>query len=236
MLKEQIFNEKLEEATEIRTHIQDDLRKRYNSLKLMYAAFTGKKGKVLKNVVDMYHYRYGGYPNDTSLPKHQELIENFAEMVLHFDFIGFSKIYKDELKKYGITLTVNPDNAIKNVPVVEDALEVLQETGLLAGVKNPMFKEAVKAFVLTCDEIQGEICGQSNIIKKELAVQVKEECEIEKGDFTGSVMVNYHKQTGKITERKVDNLIHKLESKVTTGNFNIKLAEEEFESKKKLKK
>lgn len=84
------------------------------------------------------------------------------------------------------------------------------------------------ASFLLCDGIQGEICKNSNIIKKELAPDVETNCFIRKGDFTQSVMVNYHKKAGKITKKKVKRLKRDFKSKVDTGTFNIKSANEEI--------
>lgn len=249
MKKQEIFDTKLEQATEIRTHIQDDLRVAYAELKYIFESFTGQPGKVLKHVTDMYHYKSGGYPNENSAPKHQELIERFAWMVHWFDLIGFSHLYKEELEKYGITLEIEPVECItnegeedetsinyplENPPVVAEALEVLQTDDRikphLPKKQGPVkFGQAIRAIVLACDGIQGEICANSNIIKKELAPLVEQNCEIGKGDFSSSVMVNYHKTTGRVTKKKVARLKKNLNSKVETGNYNIENAEGELE-------
>lgn len=227
------FNEHLEQATEIRTDIQDNLRVAYNSFKLMFEGLTGQKGKVLKHVVDMYHYRNGGYPSPNSAPKHQELIEKFALMVHWFNLIGFSKLYKDGLQAYGITdISIDPAYKIQDTPLNEEMLEIVD--GADFGTHWPKnnditFRQTIKAFVLACDEIQGAICSQSNVIKNDLAPLVEQACEIKKGDFTSSVMVNYQKTTDKITKRKVKNMQKTFKSKVEIGTFNIKSAEQVVE-------
>lgn len=234
MNKPELFNEKLEEATEIRIYIQDELRSKYNEYKLLFKSFTGDEGKVLKHIVDMYHYRDGGYPNPNSPPKHQELIRLFAQMVKYFDLIGFSEIYQEELKKHGITVKVNPSYKIPDVEVVAEAADTFEEMGLLQYLGKDyeylpiMYGEAVKAFVLVCDGIQGEICSNSNVIKKELAPDVETNCFIRKGDFTQTVMVNYQKKSKKITKGKVKRLKRDFKSKVESGTFNIKIANEEI--------
>lgn len=251
MKKEEVFNEKLETATEIRTHIQDDLRAKYSELKIMFEAFTGQKGKLLKHVTDMYHYRYGGYPNENSAPKHFELIERFAWMVHFFNIIGFSRQYKEVLDQFGISLKIDPEYVLcvngaeddeaggDPLPmppgtdlVVPAALEALLESPEIAAHlpkhKQITVAQALRAFVLACDVLQGAICQQSNVIKKELAPAVEQQCEIRKGDFTSSVMVNYHKVTGRVTKKKVQRLRKNLKSKVTTGAFNIKNLEQEI--------
>lgn len=231
MKNTELFETKLDEATEIRKHIQDDLRKEYNEYKLLFKSFTGEEGKVLKHVVDQYHYREGGYPNESSPPKHQELVEKFAQMVLYFDLIGFSKLYKEELDKWGITVKVNQGSEIQNVPVVEEALEVIETTSLkrLIKSKKPMYKEVIKAFVLHCDGLQGEICANSNEIKREIAPAVELACEVKKAHFTGSVMVNYHKEAGKITKKKVETMERNLKGKIEIGEFDIENAKEDLD-------
>jgi uncharacterized protein YdhG (YjbR/CyaY superfamily) len=252
MKKQDVFDSKLEEATKVRTHIQDDLRAKYNELKLMFEMFTRQKGKLLKHVVDMYHYKNGGYPNENSAPKHFELIERFAWMVHFFNMIGFQRQYKEVLEQFGIKIVCDPHYELhvggggdeedeENITPMPDPTDLVTEEALEALQESPEIKkflpkkteitvgQALRAFVLACDEIQGAICAQSNVIKKELAPVVEAACEIKKGDFTSSVMVNYHKVTGRVTKKKVTRLKKSLKSKVETGNFNIANAQAEVE-------
>jgi len=230
MKKQEFFNTKLEEATEIRTHIQDDLRTRYTEFKNLFESFTGEKSKVLKHLVDMYHYRNGGYPNENSAPKHVELIERFAWMVCWFSFVGLQNQYKVELAKYGISVTIQDGFKVQDSEVAPEALEVLLEQPELAifmpDNRPRNLKQAIRAFIFACDEIQGEICANSNTIKKEIAPEIEQNCEINKGDFTSSVMVNYQKTTDRVTKKKVERLQKNLNSKVEVGSFNIKSATE----------
>jgi hypothetical protein len=225
MKQQEVFDAKLEAATEIRTHIQDELRATYTLFKQLFEVLTGQPGKVLKHVVDMYHYREGGYPNANSAPKHQELVERFAWMVHWFNFVGLSGQYKEELKKYGIYLNIDQTFKIGNRPIEPEALEALQEypefAKRLKSNKPVDFRLAIRAFLFACDELQGTICKQSNVIKHELAPEVEQQCEIRKGDFTSSIMVNYHKTTGRVTKKKMQRLRKNLKSKLETGTFNI---------------
>lgn len=198
----------------------------------MFESFTGQPGKVLKHLVDMYHYRKGGYPNESSPPKHQELIERFAWMVLWFDFIGLSHLYKDELKAFGITVIVSPEYKIKDAPIAEEAMEVFAEMPefmhYLAENKKQTFKQAIRAFLFLCDEIQGQICSNSNVIKKQIGPAVEENCDIRKGDFSSAVMVNYTKATGRVTKKKFIRMKKNFRSKIETGSFNIKNVQTEI--------
>lgn len=248
MKQQKLFDTKLQEATEIRTHIQDNLRTTYNGIKIAFEAFTGQKGKVLKHVVDMYHYRNGGYPEASSLPKHYELIQRFAWMVHIFRMVGLAGEYKEVLEEFGLKVTVDPEYVFTTggeneeegdpIPmpdggdiVVEEALEGLLEypeiTAKLPKKKQITVAQAIRAMIMACDEIQGAICQNSNVIRKEIAPEVERACEIKKGDFSGSVNVNYQVTTGRASKRKVKRLKKSLSSKYTAGSFNIRNMQDE---------
>lgn len=211
------FKQKFEEAVSIRAEIQDVHRVKYNNIKKEFEENTGLAGKELKFLVDMYHYRSGGYPNENSLPKHQEVLNNFANLVKYFNLIGLDHEYQHILDSLGIEIKIKQ-------PVEDFELENLGKD----------FSEHLLETIKECSEIQGDICNLSDSIKRGISKEISEKTSISSGIITQGVMFEYQKRKDERNQflqkfakrKKSQDFINKLISEGKTDEEIIKILRE----------
>lgn len=234
MKNEQIFNTELEKAVEIRTIIQDVYRKKYERLKQYVKETLGLEKKHFKHLVDMYHYRFGGYPNETSPPKHAELIQNFCLMVRYFGVMGLTKLVTDEMEKYGVVARItqvatdlNQDEAANfNQAFCLQEVKGIRDKDLRAELETKLksaatFAQALRCCLAIADNYQGSICQHSNEIKHDIAPIIEAQTEIKKSDFNNTVMFNYRLNSRRIKEKHLDKIKASVKSKVVSSGVQI---------------
>jgi hypothetical protein len=223
MKNKEVFDKGLKKATKIRTIIQDELRADYNTKKRLFKRTTNLDGnEVLKHLTNMLHYRAGGYPSQNSLPQHHELMNKFIVFFKFFSFLGWDKEFiHDYLKDYGIEVKILPGFEVDDYELDEDHKIKIKE---VAEMEVDTFKQFLENLILYCDNLQSGICNYSNQIKRDIADNIKEECDVKKGHFTSTVMFEYRKEKERIKAEKKgkdDNLVKlkdKLDSDVTSFN------------------
>lgn len=137
---------------------------------------TKLEGKDLKFLVDMYHYRNGGYPNPESLPKNFELVKNFALFIKYMSFVGFEDLFKGYLQSFGLEVKILEE--VKDFQVKEDL----------------SFKSHLNQTILDCSDIQSEICSRSNQIKRDISQEISKETKVIKSHITKGVFSEYRKR------------------------------------------
>lgn len=223
-----VFDESLNRAAAIRREITEKLRKVYNVLQKAYGIATGKDGKKLKFVTDMLYYRNGGYPNENSLPKHVEVLDQFIDLVKYMQLLGYKYEFVDKyLAEHGITVTLSETGKIENLPIAGDDLHKAHEVLRKEGFNIAEFPAANhKAFLINMlsktMELQRQICQKSDQIKHNIAGVVESQCEIKKSDFTGAIrfkiLSDKNKVNANIIAREKKNINSALET------FNAKVA------------
>lgn len=224
MKNKESFIEKLAKGVEIRTYIQDTLRAVYNVYKKCFQKVSGEDAKILKHLVDMYHYAGGGYPNENSQAKHEELMDRFAWFVKYFEFMGMRDTFVDKylLEQHGIK--VSAASKIQNFKLTQGQINYCKRQLGDNCIKMELgidFKEFLKQILLYCDQVQGQICDQSNEIKRDLAPAVEEECVIKRGDFTSAVMFNYRNSTHRVTVKDIERIKYATRSRVEISGYNL---------------
>lgn len=185
-----IFEEALVRAAEIRKDIQENMRKKYKAFMKAFGIMSGTDGKKLKFITDMLYYKDGGYPNEESLPKHEEVLNNFIDLVKYMDLLGKRNQFVDGyLRQHGITVALDSRYKIENLMIDGDTKhkteQALKEYNIR--VTAAPLKNLTEAFLQQTMAIQSEICSKSDEIKHDLAATVENNCEVKKSDFISSV-------------------------------------------------
>ena len=186
-----MINEELKstfnESVEIRERIQNELRQDYKDLKSLVETACDKSidGSTFKLIVDMYHYKDGGYPNLTSKPKHVDVLQKFSDIVRILNFIEMDEfLYIDT---YGIKVEIT--NPIEDFQIVGDMLDTIKSHGYT----GTTFKEFLAESVLRGSNIQTTICQCSDEIKDK-SKEVEETANIKKKHYMSSVMTEFRRR------------------------------------------
>lgn len=204
MKNSQVYDEALEQASKIRLHIQENLRKAYRRIQKSFGIATETDGKELKLITDVFYYKDGGYPNENSLPRHEELLSNFVTLVKYMDFLGLRRQYVDTyLQDNGITLTLAEDAKIENININGDTRHKISEA-LGDLIAQSDFRTLLNKFLSQTLTIQAEICNRSDEIKHNLANTVEGNCEINKSDFMNAIRFDILSKKNKINTKIID--------------------------------
>lgn len=159
------YEELLEQCATTRQHINSELWGEYKILKSNFEQLTPLPGKYFKYAADLLYYK-GGYPNENSPPRDEEMADQIASALWIFKAINNPKLLQ-LFKDRGITIEFDkePNDVVSNGSEIGNLLE--------------------KA----C-EIQGEICSSSNEIKKHGAKQAEDEFNIPKPNFMKAVSIS----------------------------------------------
>ena len=186
MVQEEI-RDTFNDSVELRERIQNELREDYKNLKKLVELIGNDTitGNDFKYVIDMYHYRHGGYPSPNSKPRHTEVIRRFAEMIRILQFIEMDDFLV--IDAYGIEVKVL--NPIEDFDITGDALETIRERGYTATT----FKQFLTEAILRGDNIQTDICNCADQIKA-TAKEIEETAKIKKKHFSSAVMTEYRRR------------------------------------------
>lgn len=101
----------LQKAVSTRTYLDKVLWPEYNEVSEAFQFITAYKYNQhqFKDLVDMWHYRHGGYPSENSAPKLWAKINSFAYITKLMRSFNLTQIEK-ELKRFGITITFDETN------------------------------------------------------------------------------------------------------------------------------
>jgi hypothetical protein len=174
----------MEGSIKDRAYIQDDLRIQYKDLKSTVKSVTNIKAPDFKHLVDMVHYRNGGYPQENSKPKHDELITKFVQLVEMMEFTGI-KLY--DLKEYGIDVKLLNPLSEYNIKPNDIGDEYKKEfKGITKG------SDFMRKALSIGDDLQGEICVTSDKIK-DLGKYISKNSTIKSGHYTRTVFTEYQR-------------------------------------------
>ena len=212
------------ESVEIRERIQNELREDYKELKkLVELVATSEvlEGNVFKFLVDMYHYRYGGYPKPTSPAKHIAVMVRFANLVRLVDFLELDDFLLVET--YGIKVEIT--NPIQDFEITGDMLETIRNRGYT----GKTFKEFLMEALLRGDNIQSDICSCSDQIKDK-GKELEETASIKKKHYTGAVMKEYQRrEAAKKDEKQLAKVEERIDEEYESYTRSMGLLENESE-------
>lgn len=119
------LSELLEKAAHIRIFIDQSLKPRYNTLACgaEYISDFVLKRQNFKDMVDWEHYKGGGYPNDTSLPKLLSIVESFSYAHTLLTTYGFETNLNKCLTREGLM-----ESSISCSKTLKDLLETIKNT------------------------------------------------------------------------------------------------------------
>lgn len=215
------FETALNEATRIRTYIQEKLRKEYNAFSKAFSVITGKEARFVKFFTDIIYYKKGGYPTEATLPKHEQYTIDFVEMVKFLEFLGLREIMLEPtLKKYGITISIDPAHKIQNLNLDVDST-IKAQLIVRKALQDPKFKiqarttmTLIRELLLHTVPLQGKICKASDVIKHSLTDLVKKSCDITKEDFKDSIQFSIDLKKNKLSKSKIAAKDSNMKSKI----------------------
>jgi len=212
------------ESVEIRERIQNELRQDYKNLKKLVEIVGNEEVEAgdFKFIVDMYHYRHGGYPNPTSKAKHSEVIRKFAEMVRILQFVELDDFLA--IDAYGIEVKVT--QPIVDFELSSDMLETIKDRGYT----GTTFKEFLQEAILRGDYIQSTICNCGDEIKAK-AKEIEETAGIKKKHFSSSVMTEYKRRdaANENNEKKMAKIEERIDEEFESYTLSMGLLEKDEE-------
>lgn len=187
------FQLSVDKCSEVRYYINNVLWKNMKNAKKAFSTIFGMDPSWYSALNDAYHYRNGGYPFPDSPPRYQDAANRLAKMFLTLKFADMEEMVNKYLRvNYGLELVeVNPVNAIKR----QDNLTEEKINGFIKEDPNiPLNmeqsdKELFKNMLEYMDNLQTDICQNSNFIKRDKFKELKDEFPdvIKKGHFLTSV-------------------------------------------------
>jgi len=180
MIQEEI-KDTFNESVELRERIQNELREDQKNLKKLVEIISNDSisGNEFNNVVNMYHYREGGYPSPNSKPRHVEFVKKFVSLYKILNFLELDDFLCMEL--YGASVVIH--EPIEDFTISGDSLETIKERGYTATT----FKEFLTEALLRGDHILTSVCNCADIIK-EKAKEIEETANIKKKHYGSAVM------------------------------------------------
>lgn len=214
------------EAIVIRRDI-NEIYKQYRALSNTACFAAGTNPHDFKRAVDALYYFGGGWPKPDSKGRMESLLENFVGMYRILDFIDSGHYVVDHLKKFGVSVSLDPAFKIEDRELEENEKKFLQSSYSseyfgISDVKT--IKDLVSAIVMECQELQREICGLADKIKLELRPAAIAAMEVEKPEYDR--LLDLAQLTAKTTDRAKDRVTGKkatINQSVT--NFHTGLTE-----------
>ena len=208
------------ESVEIRERIQNELRQDYKNLKKLVELVGNEEveGGDFKFIVDMFHYRHGGYPNPTSKSKHSEVIRKFVAMVKILQFVGMDDFLA--LEAYGIKLEVT--SPMVDFDITSDMVETIKDRGFTGST----FAEFLEEAILRGDNIQSTICNCADEIKAK-SKEIEETAGIKKKHFSASVMTEYKRRdaANENNEKKMAKIEERIDEEFESYTMAVGLLE-----------
>lgn len=203
------FNKKLIESTKIRTELNDVLNLKMSYLAKIFNIFFEEHAGSFKFLKDMMYYQ-GGYPNETSPPRLDVVIDRFAIAYRYFKFLGIEKSIDSYLQQYSMKIVIDEisDSDIKFDNKSADLFEFVFNDLALPKTK----KELLKLLLDEGQILQKDICEKADIIKLNHAEEVKEACKIEKADYVRAVNINYKRNK----EKPIEKTLEKIDDRITS--------------------
>jgi hypothetical protein len=203
------FNAKLKESTKIRTELNDVLHMKMSSLAKIFNTFFEDHAGSFKYLKDMMYYQ-GGYPNETSPPRVDVVLDRFAVVYKYFKFLGTQNILDNYLHQYGITITVEDmqNEDVKFDAKTADLFELVFHDLALPKTKKELLRTLLDEGMV----LQKDICEKADIIKINHASEIKDICKIEKADYVKAVNLNYKRNKEKPIEKSLEAMDNKITS------------------------
>lgn len=196
MQNEKDIEDAIIEGAGIRKDLNTSEWPRIKSMFKVFEQLFGESWKDIRAVVDAYHYRNGGYPNETSPPRHHSSADKIARMYRYLEILGDAEMVNSYLREnYGIEFHVvdKQKAGIKPIPSgvwhSEEFKKILEESCIQI---DPTMTETeiLRKVVDAGDAQQSQICTMSNAIKRDLYEKVKAlDSNITKGAFTKTVVM-----------------------------------------------
>ena len=205
---------------EFKKHLKDSIKikiesdkkwKEFNVLKKYFdSMFPLYKGNF-KAISDWIYYLGGGWPKESSKGRMEEALDKFSTAYIFLTLINKQNIADNYLKKYGIKVSIESKNLKKiKFDLPEKTISKFQNTWKNTFDDNKTFPsnsiDLIKLLINKSQELQKDICNLADMIKIDIADEVKEDCDLSKRNFLQCVSL---------------------------GKLNIKEKQKRFQKKKK---
>lgn len=144
----------LQQAVTTRLHLNQVLWPQYFEACEAFQYITNFKfdKNDFKVLVDMWHYRHGGYPNESSVPKLWGIINSFSYVTKLMREFELPQI-EQELKRFGITITFDADINQEALRTFSDASSALLDAEMFVIPEEHTSEVYYKAEDLPLDAI-----------------------------------------------------------------------------------
>jgi hypothetical protein len=101
------FMEILNESAKLRNELDSMLWPKMGLYRDAFTFLTGETGGTFKLILDMYHYRNGGWPSEKTPPRFWSVVKRFKDAYLSLDKYGFD-LAKNWTSRFGMDISLKP--------------------------------------------------------------------------------------------------------------------------------
>jgi hypothetical protein len=206
MQNQDFFIKKTEECAYIKYDIKEEHIKKLTAAQGIYKGVFNRSSKEFKTLVDTLFYTTGKL-NENSVSKIQMLVQTVAMTYTLLKEID-NDMLNEHLEQYGLKIIVDQEYTNNELLFDNDwrngdkkrLKSVLSNWDYLFGEAEEIpsnNSELLSKIIILSLETQETIFKLNNEIKESHAIEIEQECDIEKQNFLKSVELQYKKITGK---------------------------------------
>ena len=227
MNNKEVFIDNLNQCGEVRYEVSEIHSRIISKIKDVYKIVFGREKCDFSNLKNMMYFK-GGVETPDSRPRLHEKLDEFINLVNHYEFLGDEEI-KGYLKEHGISLGVEKKQ-IEDGPIVvlkEDTKNFERAWEFIFGTEHvpATKKEILNRIIDRSVEVQKTIENKKDEIS-EKADNVDSSCQIKKPFFMKAIQI----KVKELKKRSVDNEIVKIESDIESSKEIISVFDHTTES------
>lgn len=196
---------RIKDAIQLRNEINEEYLE-YRKFASLACQAVGLEPYDFKRAVDGVYYFGGGWPSPKSKGRLESLLDNFVNVYMILDFAGMGDMVTDHLAKYGMTISMNPENKLKDAELSGNEQlyirqKLLEISSDFSDHTFTTLSELVLCSIMNCVEIQGTICKLADECK-EVSAGAQNDLEVEDQEFKR--LFNLSKNDLRGTEKAIE--------------------------------